>query len=404
MFLLIPVFFLIVAIEWMISYKMADQKYTLKNTAMNVTIGAIDRLGSLFTMAFLYIALDFVYRHFAPFQLNSVWYQWVVGYIAVDFVSYWFHRYSHEINILWAGHVTHHSSTKFNLSNGFRTSVFQGLNRIPFWCVLPLFGFSPIVLIIIFNISGLYDFFMHTPYFPSNKYLEKILITPSLHKVHHGKNDIYMDKNYGSTFSIWDRLFGTFQSETEEVEFGITGDYKDSKPIYAITYYYSLLFSAIKKSRVNPFNILFDSPANSTHISSGFSTAVNERTNVPGYLVTFALYTFISGLVIDFWALVLWNKIRIWEFLFLYGFGLMVIINAARILNASFDNGFVYRQLKVNALALFIVSVVYVFTQSTIMMNILFYCVSLVALTLYIINHTKTRSSKVKQVQVEPRV
>ena len=150
----------------------------------------------------------------------------------------------------WIGHVTHHSSSYFNLSNGFRTSPFQGLNRIVFWGILPLLGFSPEVLFITFIISGLYDFFLHTQNFPKVRWLEKVLITPSLHAVHHGKNDIYIDKNYGSTFVFWDKWFGTFQDETEKVEYGILSkEYKDNDPVNAIFYHYVYLAKMMVRTR-----------------------------------------------------------------------------------------------------------------------------------------------------------
>lgn len=333
LYLLIPAFFLVIALEWFVSHKKKDNKYSVENTAMNISIGAVDRLGSLFSMALLYLALDFVYRNFAFLHFSSGWYQWLTGYIAADFVSYWYHRYSHRINILWAGHITHHSSPKFNLTNGFRTSLFQGLNRIPFWVILPVLGFEPAVLMIIFNISGVYDFFMHTPYFPRNKWLETFLITPSLHKVHHGKNKIYIDKNYGATLSIWDRMFGTFQPETETVEFGITGNYRDNQPLAAITYYYTLLISSVNKMRGNLFHLLFGTPSGVNSINEGNS---GENRQLAGkYVRSFALFNLICGVIIDFIALMSRNKMHVVEFLAFYLLGLIAIIRATGILNGS---------------------------------------------------------------------
>jgi alkylglycerol monooxygenase len=247
--LFIPVFLLIVLVEWYISYRKKDKRFVFKNTAMNVTIGAIDQLCSIFYFALLYIVLQYVYNHFRLIEISNLWYQWIIGYLAVDFISYWYHRFSHRINLLWAGHITHHSSEHFNLSNGFRTSPFQGLNRIVFWAILPVFGFSPIILVLILKISGIYDFLLHTQYVPKLGWLEKIIITPSLHRVHHGKNDIYIDKNYGSTFVIWDKLFGTFQGETEPVVFGIKSNYLDNNPINAIGGHYRYLWNTMKSTK-----------------------------------------------------------------------------------------------------------------------------------------------------------
>jgi len=244
--LLLPVFLLLVGVEWYISYRRGDERYTAGNTAMNMTIGAMDQIGALFYFVLLYLVLEYVYAHFRLFTLGNNWYQWVLAYVVVDFLSYWYHRFSHEINILWAGHVTHHSSSLFNFSNGFRTSLFQGLNRILFWALLPVFGFSPVILVIILKISGVYDFFLHTQYIPKLGFLEKILITPSQHRVHHGKNELYLDKNYGSTFVILDKLFGTFQEETEPVVYGITSPYVDNNPWVAINYHYVYLWRTMQ--------------------------------------------------------------------------------------------------------------------------------------------------------------
>ena len=246
MILVIPVLLLVVGIEWLVSYKHNRRIYTGKNFAMNLAIGAIDQVASLFYFAALYFTLEFVCDHFRWITLTDEWYVWVLAYVVIDFLSYWYHRFSHRVNVLWAGHVTHHSSEHFNFSNGFRTSFFQGINRILFWSILPVFGFSPVMLVIILKVSGLYDFLLHTQYVPKLGVLEKILVTPSHHRVHHGRNEIYIDKNYSSTFIIWDKLFGTFQEETEPVEYGIKGNYLDEKPSGAIGYYYMLMWRTMK--------------------------------------------------------------------------------------------------------------------------------------------------------------
>ncbi len=260
--LFIPVFLAAAAIEAFLSYKGRDERYTLENTTTNIAIGAVDQISALVYMGLLFLSLQLVYTHFRFVTIDNLWYQWVGGYIAVDFVSYWYHRLSHRVNILWAAHVTHHSSEHFNFSNGFRTSLFQGLNRIFFWVLLPLFGFSPIVLVIILQVSGIYDFLLHTQYIPRLGFLEKILITPSLHRVHHGKNSIYIDKNYGSTFSVWDKLFGTYQPETEKVEYGITTPLPDKNPLTAITHHYQYLWNTLRSftNVTDKIKILFMPP------------------------------------------------------------------------------------------------------------------------------------------------
>lgn len=323
---------------------------------MNIAIGAIDRLGSLFTMALLYIVLQYVHRHFAFFTISSVWYQWVVGYIVVDFISYWVHRFSHQINILWAGHITHHSSLYFNLSNSFRTSFFQGFNRILFWAALPLLGFSPLILITLFTISGIYDFFMHTPYFTKNILLEKLFITPSLHKVHHGKNDIYINKNYGSTFSIWDRMFNTFAEETEEVEFGITDDYKDLDPVKAITYYYSYLIDSLRGHLgiKKILNTLFAHPYSKIIEHTPESLVNLKPVAFYSRLWYFAIFDLLFGTIIDFFALVYRDRLSNWYFVLIYLIGLVAIITSVRLLNglSGIRN---WKQIKIYLFVTFVV-------------------------------------------------
>lgn len=238
---LLAVFLFIGLIEWYLRTKTKDKAYT-GSLVMNLTIGAMDQIGSLINFTILYFVLTYTYTNFRLLEIKDAWYQWVLAYIAIDLLGYWYHRFSHRVNILWAGHVTHHSSDRFNFSNGFRTSPFQGINRIIFWPILPMLGFSPAVLVITLKVSGLWDFIVHNEYVPKLRVVEYIFITPSLHRVHHGKNDIYIDKNYGSTFSVWDRLFGTYQEETEKVTYGINSDYTDNNPFWAIGHYYHYLW------------------------------------------------------------------------------------------------------------------------------------------------------------------
>jgi alkylglycerol monooxygenase len=247
--ILIPFFLLLAMSEWWLTRKTRPGQFTKENTVLNICIGAIDRILSLASFSLFVLVLSLVYDNFRLWTLGVTWYNWILAYVAIDFVSYWYHRCSHRVAILWCGHVTHHSSEHFNLTNSFRTSPFQGLYRIPFWIVLPLAGFSPFVLLTIFVASGLYDFVLHTQNFPKIKWLEYIFVTPSLHKVHHGRNDIYIDKNYGATFVIWDKMFGTFQDETEPVEYGILSkDYKDGDPMDAIFHHYKYLWALMSRS------------------------------------------------------------------------------------------------------------------------------------------------------------
>lgn len=241
MALLIPLFLLLIYLEWRQDHKKGQSNFDIANLANNMTVGAIDQFASFGYLFLMYGVLNWVYG-FKLIEWENLGLQWVVAFVAVDFTSYWYHRASHKVNLLWAAHITHHSSAYFNFSNGFRTSPFQGLFRIVFWLWMPWMGFDPIVLVLCFQISGLHDFLVHTSYIRNLGWLEKIIVTPSHHRVHHGKNDIYIDKNFASFFIIWDKLFGTFQSEEEKVEYGVKSEFKESNPIFTIfTHFHYLI-------------------------------------------------------------------------------------------------------------------------------------------------------------------
>lgn len=342
--LLIPVLMLLVFAEWYISYKRQDNRYTAGNTIMNITIGAIDQICSLAHFALLYIVMQFVFTHFRWITNDNNWYQWVGGYLAVDFLSYWYHRFSHRVNILWAGHITHHSSEFLNFTNGFRTSIFQGINRIFFWAFLPVFGFDPVVLVLILKISGLYDFLLHTEYIPKLGILEKFLITPSLHRVHHGKNDIYIDKNYGSTLLIWDQLFGTYQPETEPVKYGIKSPYTDNNPLMAIGYYYRYIWQAIKATPrfSDKVKMIFMPP----DWKPKTERAIEVQTDTPSAPLTlqlkryaaFQIITCTSALTV---MLVYKDFIYTWEIILFSAIGLITMINNTMVFNGNVQANFV---------------------------------------------------------------
>ncbi len=359
--LIIPVLFIIVFIEWYISYRHDRHTYTAGNFAMNVTIGAMDQVFSLVYFTALFFALEFSYSHFHLYTLGNQWYIWLIAYVAIDFLSYWYHRFSHRINILWAGHVTHHSSEHFNFSNGFRTSFFQGVNRIIFWSLLPIFGFDPLMLLIILKVSGLYDFLLHTEYIPKLGFLEKILVTPSQHRVHHGRNDIYIDKNYGSTFVIWDKMFGTFQEETEKVEYGIKGPYADNNPYVAIGYYYNYLWRAMKMKQqlTEKIAILFLPPDRTPKpdIEKKLSIDAEEISPRLKQYAFFMLITTIPALI----AMLLFKDFQTtWEFVLYAAIGISSVSASALILNGNISNTFHKVELYRLWISMFTIFILYV--------------------------------------------
>lgn len=341
--LLIPLFLCIALLEWYVTFRQGKQLFTKESTVMNMTLGAIDQVFSLADFFLLFLVLSTVYNHYHLFEMEKNWLQYLTAYVAVDFVSYWYHRFSHRVNILWAGHITHHSGEHFNYTNGFRGSPLQGFNRIPFWVVLPLIGFDPFILVFTLQISGIYDFWLHTQSIPRLGFLEKILITPSLHRVHHGKNDIYIDKNYGSTFVIWDQLFGTLQRETEPVKYGIKSEtYTDNDPVKAITFHYSYLWRTISNSKagIRALKLLWMPPewqlpgVESRQRNDNLVSASRSENKGSGLRVL-AWYQLVCGALGLITLLYVKNLLPFYLFALLAAAVIASLVNSARIFNGN---------------------------------------------------------------------
>jgi sterol desaturase/sphingolipid hydroxylase (fatty acid hydroxylase superfamily) len=156
---------------------------------------------------------------------------WVLLFFCDEFSYYWFHRASHECRLFWASHVVHHSSQRYNLSTALRQSWTGTFMSWIFWAWLPLVGFRPIMVLTMQAISLLYQFWIHTELVRSLGPLEWALNTPSHHRVHHGSNPRYIDRNHGGTLIIWDRLFGTFEPEQDIPVFGLTRNIQTYNPL-----------------------------------------------------------------------------------------------------------------------------------------------------------------------------
>jgi hypothetical protein len=167
----------------------------------------------------------------------------------VDFFYYWFHRKSHQINALWAAHIVHHQSEEYNLTVALRQSWFQSGFAWVFYLPLAFTGFDPIMFLTVSAFNTIYQFWIHTRAIGKMGPLEWFLNTPSHHRVHHGSNPKYIDKNHAGTLIIWDRMFGTFQNEEEEVVYGITKPLGSWNPVWANFHYWAELYSSSKNAQ-----------------------------------------------------------------------------------------------------------------------------------------------------------
>lgn len=226
-----------------------EKKDTLASLAMgvgNVIISAFTTLGA--------VALwSWGYRH-RLFELGqpSLWWSWVVLFFAEDLCYYWFHRTHHGVRLLWAAHVNHHTSQYFNLSTALRQPWFTPVTGPLFWLPLAWLGYPPPMILTAEAISLIYQFWIHTETvsrLPAP--FEWVFNTPSHHRVHHGKNARYLDRNHGGVLILWDRLFGTFAAEDarEPVRYGITHDITTFNPLRIAVHEILALFRDVRGAR-----------------------------------------------------------------------------------------------------------------------------------------------------------
>ena len=220
-FIAYGVFFIVVAFESVYAFRRSMELYQGRDIANNLVLG-------LFTTLFMIIAKGVFLAFFtlcnriAPFDIGITWWSWILLFLLNDLIFYWFHRISHEVRILWAFHVAHHSSLHYNFSTAVRNNFLIQTFRYVAWAPAALIGFDPVAIILMDSIAYFYQLFVHTQLIGNLGFLEWFLNTPSHHRVHHGSNAPYIDKNYGAILIIWDRIFGTFRREGEKVRFGIT--------------------------------------------------------------------------------------------------------------------------------------------------------------------------------------
>jgi len=260
----IPAFFLFLYLEYAISLRRRKaQDFRYERFISNVSVGIAERLLNLFIAGSFFSLFNYIHVNYAIFDIPSTWWVWILLLLTTDLIWYWYHRLGHEINFLWAAHIVHHQSEEFNLGAAARITTIQALVRNCFWCFLPFLGFDPLMVVIVLTIHGVYSFFTHTQLIGSIPWLEKVLITPSLHGVHHASDDKYLDKNYGDVFVFWDKIFGTFKAEEEPPRYGLTHPLGSYSFLWQHFHYYFEIAEACRrvKGLKAKLKIVFGSPA-----------------------------------------------------------------------------------------------------------------------------------------------
>lgn len=256
----VPFFILALVVELIIDWQKGSGLYRSNDAINSLSAGILSTTIGYFTKFLPLIAWGFVLRNFALVDMKPEWFDlspsglllWVTAALAWDFCYYWFHRFSHEVSVLWAAHAVHHQSEDYNLSTALRQTSTGFLFGWIFYLPLFLIGFPLEVLITVNAINLIYQFWVHTQMVRRLGVLDRILVTPSNHRVHHAQNERYIDKNYGGMLILWDRLFGTFEDENDDepVVFGVRKPLANLNPFWAnLQVYDYLLFDARQASR-----------------------------------------------------------------------------------------------------------------------------------------------------------
>lgn len=260
--LAVPLFISLMVIEFFVAKKRGKRYFNFTNSVTNINVGIAERLLDTLITGLFFFVYDYLQRNFGIFSIQPSVVLWVALFICTDFTWYWYHRLAHEINIFWAAHVVHHQSEDFNYTVSARITVFQAIVRTGFWAILPIIGFPAEMIISVLLVHGLYPFFIHTRLIGKLGILEYILVTPSHHRVHHASNPHYLDKNYGDVLIIWDKLFGTFAKEEEEVVYGLTKPLKTHSFLWQHFHFLLEIYYAAKKEKGfrNKMRVVFGRP------------------------------------------------------------------------------------------------------------------------------------------------
>jgi len=223
--------------------------YWAPDTRASLTMGTGNVLIN-FGMKGVQLAILTWFSGFAPWHLDPwTWQSWVIGVIAVDFAYYWFHRSHHEVRLLWAAHVNHHSSEYYNLSTALRQSWTTPFTGLPFYWPLALAGLDPALILSLEAINTLYQYWIHTELIDDIGPLEAVLNTASHHRVHHGTNVEYLDRNHAGMFIVWDKLFGTFEPEGAPVTYGLTTNIRTFDPVRIAFHEYAAIVRDVRHAK-----------------------------------------------------------------------------------------------------------------------------------------------------------
>jgi sterol desaturase/sphingolipid hydroxylase (fatty acid hydroxylase superfamily) len=214
----IPVFLALIAAEAIWAWSRGMKINRGADTISSLSSGMTNILKDVLGLSIAVVGYDWLVRRVAIFEIGTAWYVYIIAFVAKDFAGYWIHRIEHTVNIFWNRHIIHHSSEEFNLACALRQSISEVFSFIGLF-LLPaaLVGVPTQVIAVIAPVQLFAQFWYHTRMIGKMGWLEKVIVTPSHHRVHHAMNAEYLDKNFGQVFILWDKWFGTFQPELADV-------------------------------------------------------------------------------------------------------------------------------------------------------------------------------------------
>jgi alkylglycerol monooxygenase len=262
--LAIPAFFIFIGLELWVARRRGTSVYRLADALADLGCGIGQRAVLVLGAAAVLGVYALVYAHarLVTFAEGSLW-PWAIAVVGVEVAYYWWHRLSHEVNLLWAVHVVHHQSEDYNLAVALRQAILSPLSILPFYLPLAVLGVPLVHFAVVEALVTLYQFWIHTELVGRIGPLEAVLNTPSHHRVHHAVNPQYLDKNYAGTFIVWDRLFGSFAPERERCIYGVSHPLQSFNPAWAQLQPWVALFSEVARapSLGAAVRFLFASPA-----------------------------------------------------------------------------------------------------------------------------------------------
>jgi len=270
--LAIPVYIILIGIELCYQVYKKEVHYRIGDALTNISCGIAEQVTGLYFKLFSIFIYTISFDYLQLFDINKSWLSFVLLFIATDFCYYWAHRMSHQVNLFWNGHAVHHQSEDYNLSVALRQGAFQTFFTAPFFIPLAIIGFPPEFFLFVSAFVTLYQFWIHTENIEKMGWFETVFNTPSHHRVHHGIDPKYIDKNHAGVFIIWDKMFGTFQEEEEKPTYGVTIPLNSLNPVKAQIVPFKLMFSALEKGNglVDKLRIMLNPPGWFPDYAGGF--------------------------------------------------------------------------------------------------------------------------------------